>query len=83
MYYFSRLMERVRQFSVVDPDVLSLAEMCSIRSGFYVKELTQIVQESKEHILACKVREASESEHRENGECTICVVPFTCIPPCN
>lgn len=50
----NRLMERVRQFSVVDPDVLSLAEMCSIRSGFYVKELTQIVQESKEHILACK-----------------------------
>ena len=48
-------MERVRHFSVADADVLSLAEMCSIRSGVYVKELAQIVHESKAHILDCEV----------------------------
>ena len=58
-------MERVRQFSVTDPDVLSLAEMCSIRSGFYVKELTQIVQESKTHILDCKVSVSEASKRHK------------------
>lgn len=68
MFYFFRLVERVRQFSVVDPDVLSLGEMCSIRSGFYVKELTQIVQESKAHILDCKVSETSELRRQGKRE---------------
>ena len=54
----------MKQFSVVEPDVLSLAQMCSIRSGIYVKEITRIVQESRAHILSCKVSSARYS--REN-----------------
>ena len=66
----SRLVERVKQFSVADPDVLSLAEMCSIRSGSYVKELAQIIQESKAHILDCKVSERVRHHNRRvNKEC--------------
>ena len=57
-FYIYRLVQRVKQFSVAEPDVLSLAQMCSIRSGIYVKEISRIVQESKAHILACKVSSA-------------------------
>ena len=52
---------------MADADVLSLAEMCSIRSGVYVKELAQIVHESKAHILDCEVSDGLAKGRRKSA----------------